>query len=457
MLKKYLKTGIVLLMVFLNPVFSQVKEPTKKIEKEKKEWIKKTNQNIEKYRKGKALINLAFKNGVPVDIEKVTISQVSQDFLFGAIIFDLVRGDGWTETQKNHFKSRFKDIFNYATFPFYWGPYEKQAGHPDWQSNQEVIEWCHANHITMKGHPLGWTHQAGMPEWMYNFPYKLANDFYKTRVYQTVYGLQEHVKMWDVVNEAPHTVNWRQALKISPENHDKRYRTDIPLDSIAPWVEQSHRWAHEANPDAQLVVNDFEQIADKKYRQRFYDFVKLLQERETPMHGIGIQAHEPRQMWYPPEEVWNTLNLYQEFGVPLHITEIIYQSGGKEITGGWREGTWDENAQAEAAEELYRLCFGHPSVESINWWGFYEPDAWLEGGGLVDENFNPKPVYKRLQKLIKEEWMTNLNLHDLSDGSIEFNGFYGKYRVRVMSKDGMSKEFYIHLRKNEENKWNFKL
>lgn len=456
MIIKYIKTGIIFL-ILLNPVFSQVKKATGKIEKERKEWILTTNQNIEKYRKGKAVIKLASKEGKPLNIERVSITQLSHDFLFGAIVFDLVRGETWSETEKKLFKTRFNDLFNYATFPFYWAPYEERAGYPRWQSNQEVIEWCDANNITMKGHPLGWTHQAGMPEWLYNFPYELTKEIYKARVYQTVYGLRDKVKMWDVVNEAPHTVNWSQALKISPDNHDKRYRTDIPLDSIVPWVEQSHRWAHDANPNAQLVVNDFEQIANKEYRQRFYDFIKRLQERETPLHGIGIQAHEPRQMWYHPEEVWNTLNLYQEFGVPIHVTEIIYQSGGKEITGGWREGTWDENAQAEAAEELYRLCFGHPAVESINWWGFHEPAAWLEGGGLVDKDFNPKPVYNRLKKLIKEEWMTSLALKNISTSSFDFNGFYGRYRISLMTKEGESKEFYIHLRKNEDNKWKFKL
>jgi GH35 family endo-1,4-beta-xylanase len=60
---------------------------------------------------------------------------------------------------------------------------------------------------------------------------------------------------------------------------------------------------------------------------------------------------------------------------------VIPQSGGKPITGGWREGTWTEEAQAEFAEQFYRLCFGHPAVASINWWGLSDRQIWLPGGG----------------------------------------------------------------------------
>jgi hypothetical protein len=55
----------------------------------------------------------------------------------------------------------------------------------------------------------------------------------------------------------------------------------------------------------------------------------------TPLSGLGIQAHEPREHWYPPEELWATLDALAGTGLPLHITELHPQSSGKPITGGF--------------------------------------------------------------------------------------------------------------------------
>jgi hypothetical protein len=163
-------------------------------------------------------------------------------------------------------------------------------------------------------------------------------------------------------------------------------------------------------------------------------------------------------MWFSPIEVEATLDRMAEFGLPLHITEFIPQSSGKTITGGWREGTWTADAQAEYAEQFYTLAFGHPAVTTINWWGLSDADIWLEGGGLLDEDYQPKPVYDRLMKLIKNEWMTKgVILATGKDGEATFRGFHGQYEVTAILPDGQRKSLTLHVRDNEKNRWDFKL
>jgi GH35 family endo-1,4-beta-xylanase len=183
-----------------------------------------------------------------------------------------------------------------------------------------------------------------------------------------------------------------------------------------------------------------------------------LLKRDTPLHGIGLQAHEPVLEWYSPNEFLETLNFFAELGLPLHITEFIPQSSGEPIKG-WKEGNWTEENQAEFAEQIYRLSFGHPSVKSINWWGLSDRYIWQErlNGGLIDENYNPKLVYNTLKKLIKEEWMTPKLSHTLKDGNIDFRGFYGKYKITLTTKEGRVHIFTIHLSKNANNQYQFKI
>jgi len=185
--------------------------------------------------------------------------------------------------------------------------------------------------------------------------------------------------------------------------------------------------------------------------------VAELKQRGTPISGLGIQAHEPREEWFSPEKVRTTLNRLGEIGYPLHITEYIPQSGGKPITGGWREGTWTEEAQAEFAEQFYRLCFGHAAVVSINWWGLSDRQIWLPGGGLLHADYEPKPVYARLKDLIHRQWQTSLTAKTDEKGQVTFRGFYGSYDVTIEPAGRRSHKEQISLRKGGQSQWDFKM
>jgi endo-1,4-beta-xylanase len=430
------------------------------------EYLEKARQNIEKCRKGDASFLFTSSKGKPLKDIAVEINHVSQDFLFGNIAWELT-GLGWENGglvkgeqpyKLDELNKKFKALYNFAILPFYWAFYEYKPGNPEWQKLEPAIKWCLENDITLKGHPLGWTNSYGTPEWLLKLPADIATDLLKARIYDNVIGYKGRVNIWDVVNEAANTVPWAIAIKDTTNNDNYRYTSEgITIDQKAEWVENAFKWANHANPDGTYILNEFATIAFPEVRERFYQLIKELLRRNTPLKGIGIQAHEPREEWFSPVDLYATLDLYSEFNLPIHITEFMPQSGGKAITG-WREGTWTEDAQAECAEQLYTLAFGYPSVVSINWWGLSDRNIWLPGGGLLDEEYNPKPVYDRLMKLIKEDWMTkNVALKSDKKGSVKFRGFYGKYQIKITKTDHTTRILNIHLKEGEDNHWEFKL
>ncbi len=422
------------------------------------DYLRRANASIEKIRKGDARIQFTDALGKPLRNVSVTVNQVSQDFLFGNLVFELGGFSSDKPQDMTLFKERFKALFNFAVLPFYWGRYEKNPGMPDWKRNQAAIDWCRQNGITLKGHPLGWTSPSGTPNWLLRMPPALAETVYKARIVNNVVGYKGQVDMWDVVNEPVNTVPWETAMRDTANTNDFRYDVkNVSVDTIAPWVEKSFKWAHEANPDAHYVLNEYFTLAIPGVRARFYQLLKILKARNTPISGIGIQAHEPREMWFSPVEMYKTFDLYGEFGLPIHITELIPQSSGKAITG-WRTGIWTEAAQAEFAEQFYTLAYGHPAIASINWWGLSDKNIWLKGGGLLDESYNPKPVYTALMKRIKTDWMTkNVSLTTDKTGTASFRGFYGTYQMTIRKADGSQQVMDIHLREKAANQWSFVL
>ncbi len=409
------------------------------------ELLKKAEKNVEQYRKGDAIIQFQTVEGEPYGNAPVKVVQVDHEFLFGCIIFDLV----WMEEphEPEQYKRRFKDLFNFAVFPFYWRAYEPQQGGTIGDRFLDAIEWCQSNGIAAKGHPLVWATQPGSPEWLKEYSVQKTEELLLERVRRDIGGFAGKIDIWDVVNEPVNVRTWEH---VEAEDYIKE-----PIDKIADYVEKAFRAAGQANPKAHLILNEFGTIADTEVRDRFYQLVLELKRRGTPISGLGIQAHEPRDEWFPPREVWATFERLGSLGYPLHVTEFIPQSGGGDITGGWKEGKWTEDSQADYAEQFYRLGFGHPAVVSINWWGLSDRRIWLPGGGLVTEEHKPKPVYERLNHLLNHDWKTRIDATTDDNGTLTFRGFYGKYAITLETKEGKLQSFEEVLSKDRENKWAF--
>ena len=323
-----------------------------------------------------------------------------------------------------------------------------------WERMSDALRWCREEGITAKGHPLVWACRSGVPPWLRGLPEEQTEELLRARVLNLVRGFAGRIDLWDVVNEAVNVRTWRSKIANFDDPNDWDVREEIP--AIADYVDPAFRWAHGANPGATFLLNEYNTIARPPVRERFLALVRELQARGTPLSGLGIQAHEPREHWYPPEELWGTLDALAATGLPLHITELHPQSSGKPITGGWREGAWTEEAQAEFTEQLVRLCFGHPAVASITWWGLSDRRIWLPGGGLVDAEYRPKPVFERLRRL-REEWTTRLEARTDAEGGVSFRGFFGDYELTVTPPDGRTRTFAVRVRSDEENRWAFTL
>jgi endo-1,4-beta-xylanase len=409
--------------------------------------------NVERLRMGDVQVALQRPDGEPLSGATVQIRQRRHAFLFGCIVFDLV----WDRRppRPQVFKERFRELFNLAVFPFYWPSHEPRPGMPEWARMTAALRWCREEGITPKGHPLVWACRSGVPRWLQGLPVEQTEELSRARVTNIVRGLAGEIDLWDVVNEPVNVRTWRHKIAAFDDPDDWGVEDEIP--AIADYVDEAFRWARQANPAATLILNEYNTIARPRVRERFLALVRELQTRGTPLSGLGIQAHEPREEWYAPEAVWETLDAFAATGLPLHATELHPQSSGKPITGGWRTGRWTEEAQAEFTEQLVRLLFGHPGVVSINWWGLSDRTSWLPGGGLLDEEDRPKPVYDRLRRLIREEWTTSLDMRTDAAGNLSFRGFFGDYDLLVSVPDGRDHRLPIRVRSNEENRWRFTL
>ena len=157
-----------------------------------------------------------------------------------------------------------------------------------------------------------------------------------------------------------------------------------------------------------------------------------------------VDEYERTRRRYNPQSLYEHMDLYSNFGLPIQVTEITLPA---------YDGTpEDEEIQAKLIEYLYTVWFSHRSVEQIIYWNLVDGYAHVESddqavidasqgdmtigenkfrGGLLRFDMTPKPALHTIQNLIKKVWHTHAQLITDKQGSAQFKGFYGNYEVEI--------------------------
>ncbi len=373
-------------------------------------------RRIEEVRTGSFELLVQGPQGKPLSETEVEIELARHEFLFGGNIYAFDRFG--SPFQNQAYKRSFEEIFNYATLPFYWKTYEPRRGEPGHWRTERIAAWCNAKGILAKGHPLVWTNPAGVPDWIKLLSPAEVSSLILSRVRDSVKKFRGKISSWDVINEPIHTPPF----------------AGFP-DRVAQ-VLDAYRAAREEDPSAKLVLNEYHVMSERA--KNFYPFVERCLEAGAPIDAVGIQAHEPRFARFDPERMDVVLDQFARLGKEIHLTEIVFTSGGQKVlrrrpdgSFGETETTWTEESQAEVVEEFYRRAFSHPAVTAITWWDLADGRSWLPGGGLLRKDLTPKPAYQVLKRMIRDEWWTRKKLRTDSSGRVSFRGFFGTYRIRA--------------------------
>lgn len=394
------------------------------------EILESADDRIKEHRASNVVVTVKDSLGNAIVDTVVKIRQIKHAFLFGCNIFQLGRYD--SDDMNEKYEKEFSDLLNYATLPFYWGSFEHEKDKPNYNHLDWMAKRCCELGITTKGHPLVW-HEV-VPGWA---PMDITEleDRLRNRVTDIVSHYVGLIDIWDVINEA--TVSSKFDNPVG--RWVKKYGDDV-------CVGLSLDWAHKANINATLLVNDFN-ISPDYERQ-----LERLKKANKPVHVIGIQSHMHTGQW-TLERAWEVCETYKRFGLPLHFTELTVLSGKLKTGSDWHKYHHDwhttaegEKSQLEYVEKLYRLLFSHPAVEAITWWDFMDGGWQGAPAGLVRKDLSPKPIYERLLEMIKNEWWTQTNGNTDSSGNYKFKGFHGQYEVEVK---GVKKSLELKRGNNE--------
>lgn len=270
------------------------------------------------------------------------------------------------------------------------------------------------------GHTLVWHSQT--PDWVFKGkdggPATREELLARMRDHiLTVVGRYKgRIKGWDVVNEA--ISDGPGGLRDSP------WRRIIGDD----FLDHAFRFAHEADPDAELYYNDYG-LEDPGKRGRTLEMLRGLIKRGVPITGVGTQGHYSLKS--PGiEEVEQTIKDFAALGLKVMITELDVDTLPSRGNAGVADisrrekadpaldpfvnGLTDEVQQqlAKRYTELFAVFLRHQKdISRVTLWGLHDGQSWLNDFPirgrtnhplLINRELLPKPAFFEVLKAGKE-------------------------------------------------------
>ena len=224
------------------------------------------------------------------------------------------------------------------------------------------------------------------------------------------------IDAWDVVNEA--------------FNENGSLRQSVFKKQMGEnYIEDVFKLAETADPDADLIYNDYNLYKPAK-RAGVLKMVKKLQENGTKINAIGVQAHW-RLNSPSLKEIEQIILDISDLGVEVMFTELDvtvlpnpWELVGAEVTQNFSKFEGDpkmdpypkalpksvEKQLAKRYEDIFKLFIKHQDkISRVTFWGVMDKHSWLNDWPikgrtnyplLFDRNYQPKKAYNKLINLI---------------------------------------------------------
>ncbi len=251
--------------------------------------------------------------------------------------------------------------------------------------------------LRLHGHCL--VYHMAAPDWLLKFNGS-SNDFEKAikNHVQTLVGRYKgKVKSWDVINEIfDNNGGLRQT------EFRKMYKTE---GDYMTFVKRCFQWAHEADPSALLIYNDYGYESYPAKLQAALRLVADFKQSGVPIHGLGTQMHITINT--PEVNIKNSLKTLSNTGLQIHVSELDIAVNTQNDPGFIfsKEVQNQQRAKYQAVATLYRFTVSRQQQYGITMWSLGDADSWLvtqrnqrEMPTIFDGQYDKKPAFYGLME-----------------------------------------------------------
>jgi endo-1,4-beta-xylanase len=299
-----------------------------------------------------------------------------------------------------------------------WESVHPRPNEFDFSLADKYVEFGERNRMFIIGHNLVWHSQV--PKWVFEDDKRnpVSREILLQRMHDHILTVvsryKDRINGWDVLNEA---LNEDGTLRQSP------WMKIIGED----YIEKAFRYAHEADPQAQLYYNDYS-LENEAKRRGALELIKKLKAQGVSIAGVGLQGHVSLD-WPSTQQIDTTIAEFGKLGVTVMITELDVDvlpnaSHTADVSNNvasdpklnpYRNGLPDAVQQklAQRYADLFSTYAKHCGlVTRVTLWGVTDKDSWKNNWPvkgrtnyplLFDRNGQPKPAFNTVIQLASKQ------------------------------------------------------
>lgn len=278
------------------------------------------------------------------------------------------------------------------------GGLRPSASSYNFKQMDEVVGYAQSNRMAIEAHHLLWGEGKWLPEWLKNGNHTKAE---LTKIIQdhiaTVVGRYKgKIRQWSVVNEA--FTREQHVSGLSDWWADHTGGTD--------YIDQAFITAHQADPEAKLILNDFNNEHYNPVSDAMYKYIKGAKARGIPIDGIGMQMHIDGTHAPDKQEVITNMQRFAALGVEVYVTEfdvnmsaVAADSDGKDMIAG------------SIYYNMIRACIESKVCHNFALLGITDKETWYNYMGpttagarplMFDEMYRPKQAYYSFRAALEQ-------------------------------------------------------
>ena len=246
-----------------------------------------------------------------------------------------------------------------------WQNLEPSLNQFNYSGVDKLISFARSNNMPVQIHHLIWGEQAFLPNWLKNGNYSPAqlSDLMHNYITNVVGHYKGQVAVWSVVNEAFSRSQHEYGLSDWWADH---------MNGLS-YIDNAFIWAHQADPKAKLIVNDFANGIEDSVSNSEYNFLKTALAQGVPIQGVGMQMHINAAD--PPTVAAMVQNMqrFASLGLPIYITEFDVNLNSVQGSASYKQ-----NLEDQIDYNVASACIQSKDCVSFDVFGVSDKENWLK-------------------------------------------------------------------------------
>lgn len=305
-----------------------------------------------------------------------------------------------------------------------WDALEPSRNSFSYGSADNLVKFAQNHEMRMRGHCLAWHSQ--LPTWVSsdgkkndkNWTREEALQILKNHVEKVVKHYKGKVAEWDVVNEC--LDDDQSIVRSNTEGYTLRKNSMWTQAVGDAFIDSAFVWAHRADPDAELYLNDYGvEFSNKAKTVALYNLAMRLKKKGIPIDGVGIQCH------FSVGDVDSvmldrTIRRFAEAGLKCIITELDMGISSTSLK--------NLEEQARNYRVITDIVLNNDNCPTMVIWGLKDNNSWRESSNplLYTSSIGKKPAWYAVRSALRHRIIEDdlTGIQDIRTESATTEGIY---------------------------------